>query len=270
MYILHCLGPAAYNLKHKSSLDPEDEFFLVLIKLRLNKEDQELGFFFGLSLPAVGRIFHTWIAFLFFHLKEVNLWLSREQIQETMPDDFKRKFPTTRVIIDGTEFPIEAPSNVKDQRVTWSSYKNKNTVKILVGISPRGMITFVSDAYGGSCSDRQLVQASDLLQKDGMFSEGDSIMSDRGFNVQDLFCLRGVHLNLPSFLRNTNQLPSEVVIKDRRIASKRVHVERVIGLAKRFKILSHPLHKYYLSIAGRIIFVCFALTNFKPAIVSRL
>ena len=76
-------------------------------------------------------------------------------------------------------------------------------------------------------------------------------------------------LNIPTFLRGSNQLPADKVLEDRRIASQRVHVERVIGLAKTYKILHGPLKHMYVPIGGRIIYVCFALCNFKECIVPR-
>jgi len=40
MYVFHCLGHAAYHLNYKSrTLEPRDEFFLLMMKLRLNRED---------------------------------------------------------------------------------------------------------------------------------------------------------------------------------------------------------------------------------------
>ncbi len=56
--------------------------------------------------------------------------------------------------------------------------------------------------------------------------------------------------------------------QDRRIASKRVHVERVIGLAKTFRILKDELHHAYVPFGGRILFVCFVLTNFRPNLMN--
>ena len=66
-----------------------------------------------------------------------------------MPQDFKQKFPTTRVILDATEMPIQEPSDVNIQSLTWSSYKHKNTVKTMVGCTRRGAISYTSDCYGG-------------------------------------------------------------------------------------------------------------------------
>ena len=60
-------------------------------------------------------------------------------------------------------------------------------------------------------------------------------------------------------MKGKNQLDPETVIKDRRIASKRIHIERVIGHANTFKILQHLIPKDKFMIAKRIIHVCFLL-----------
>jgi len=150
-----------------------------------------------------------------------------------MPADFKRKFSQTRVILDATEIPIQKPTSLRDQSSTWSNYKNKNTLKSLVGISPKGVVTFVSEAYGGSASDHQIVERSELM-KTQQFECGDSITADRGIMVQDLFATKNVAVNTPTKMKGKNQLPSNIVDRDRRVSSKRVHVERIIGLAKTF------------------------------------
>jgi len=267
-YVFSCLGPASSHLTYKSQkLKPQDEFLLLLMKLRLNKDDQELAWFFGISTHTVARIFKTWLNFLYYQLQELDIWSSRDIIDEHMPSDFQKKFPKTRVILDGSEIPIEKPSDPRDQSATWSNYKNRNTLKVMVGISPRGDISYISEVYGGATSDRQIVERSKLL-KPGHFEKGDSIMADRGFIVQDLFCLKNVHVNIPTVMRNMVQLPQEKVIQDRRIASKRVHVERMIGFAKTFRILKEELHHSYIPLGGQILFVCLALQNFRPSIMN--
>lgn len=59
----------------------------------------------------------------------------------------------------------------------------------------------------------------------------------------------------------------KTVLKDRRISSKRVHIERVIGLAKTYKILKEPMNISETKLAGEITFVCFMLCNFKKCII---
>ena len=137
----------------------------------------------------------------------------------------------------------------------------------MIGCSPRGVTTYVSPAYGGCASDRQIIENSTLLT--GHFESGDSIMADRGILVQDLFASQNVRVNTPTTMKGLNQLPAETVIKDRRIASKRVHVERIIGLAKTYKILQNELDHSKAPYGSRIVFVCFMLANFRANIVNK-
>jgi hypothetical protein len=268
LYVYHCLGPAAEELQYKSkTLEARDELFLCIVKLRQDKEDVELGFLFGISRQTAGRVFNTWLNFLYFQFKEIELFRPKAIVDMFCPEDFKKKFPNTRIILDATEIRIQKPSKVKDQRSTWSSYKNGNTLKTMVGCSPRGVVTYLSKAYGGSASDRQIIENSELL--DGRFNSGDSIMADRGILVQDLFAGQNVNVNTPTTMRGRNQLPAETVVKDRRIASKRVHVERVIGLAKTYKILQNELDHSRTPVGGRILCVCFVLSNFRSNIVPK-
>jgi hypothetical protein len=60
------------------------------------------------------------------------------------PTDFKAKFPT-RIIVDGTECPIKQSKAPREQQATFSTYKNRNTVKILVRSTPGGLVNCVSD-----------------------------------------------------------------------------------------------------------------------------
>ena len=41
----------------------------------------------------------------------------------------------------------------------WSNYKSHSTVKFLVGITPNGAISYISDCYGGRATDKYIVEA---------------------------------------------------------------------------------------------------------------
>jgi hypothetical protein len=47
-----------------------------------------------------------------------------------MPKGFKEKYPSTRVIIDATEVFVEQPALPELQQLTFSSYKNHNTLRV--------------------------------------------------------------------------------------------------------------------------------------------
>ena len=271
LFVFDTLGPAVHDLTyyHKTKVyrpDVRNQFFLTLVKLRRAKDNFELADLFDTSETTVTNIFVTWVNFMYLQWSEINLWPEKSLVSLNMPSDFKRKFPRTRVIVDGTEFPIQKPSAPLAQQATFSTYKNRNTAKVLVGVTPGGMVSYVSDAYGGSTSDRQIVERSNLPR---MCDPGDIVLADKGFNVQDLFAPYDVTINHPTFFNKKNRLTGELVMKDRKIASKRVHVERVIGQAKTHLILKKPLNATETKLATRISTICFILTNFKTCIVPK-
>lgn len=269
-YVLQSLGPAAhqpeYRCRTPQKMSVENQLLLTLIKLRLHTPNQELAFWFGISEFSIGNIFVTWINFMYCSWKELHIWPSKELVNTYMPSDFKRLYASTRVIVDGVEVPIKKTGKPTAQQVTYSSYKNRNTLKALIGITPGGLTSYITPAYGGSASDRILVERGDLPQN---CDPGDSIMSDKGFNVQDIFAPFNIQVNIPTFLRKKNQLSTRAIINDRKIACKRVHVERVIGLAKTYKILTSPMNEVETILGSRIIFVCFMLGNHRACIVSK-
>ena len=145
-------------------------------------------------------------------------------MREFTPTCFHNRYPTTRVVIDATEVFIEKPKNPDAQAATWSTYKNPNTSKFLIGITPNGVPSYISDVYGGRISDKELLKRSGLCSLQG---EGDSIMADRGFLIEDLLP-KNVSLNMPPFLKEREQLEPIEIVETRRIASVRIHVERAI------------------------------------------
>ena len=131
-------------------------------------------------------------------------------------------------------------------------------MKGLIGISPGGGITFISQLYTGSISDREIVVRSGLL--DLPFQEKDSIMADKGFTIQDLLPL-GVSLNIPP-------LPANDVVRTQEIASLRIHVERAINKIKNFHIWDGvvPLHQF--GVVNQRWAVCAILCNAQSNIIS--
>ena len=232
--VFRSLGPAVNYLLYfrtdtMNTILPINQFLLMIAKLRQSLDYLHLSRLSGVSLFSAQNIFVTCVNFCSRQWKELlDLWVPGNQVRYFAPTDFGEKFPTTRVLVDGTEIPINRPSKPEAQRASFSTYKNRNTVKVLVGSTPGGMFSYVSTAYGGSTSDRQIIERSEMLDK---FDQFDSIMADKGFNVQDLFAPRDVHVNIPTFFSKKNRMTGEHVARDRKISSKRVHIERIIGQA---------------------------------------
>ena len=130
--------------------------------------------------------------------------MSSDCVQVTMPTMFKMDYLITRIIIDATEMYIEMPSMPEIQQLTFSLYKNHNTCKGLVSISPSGVVTLVSDLFPGSISDKEIVRRSGLLR---LLEVGYSIMVDRSFDIEDDIAPLGVRVNIPPFLKGKQQIP---------------------------------------------------------------
>ena len=75
--------------------------------------------------------------------------------------------------------------------------------KALIAISPGGGIIFVSKLFPGSISDKELTRKSGLLD---LLQSGDSVMADRGFDIQDDLTPLGVKVNITPFLKGQKPL----------------------------------------------------------------
>ena len=71
-------------------------------------------------------------------------------------------------------------------------------IKILIGITPQGSISFVSEAWAGRTSDKFLTENCGFLDKR---LPGDMVMTDRGFTVSESVGLRQAKLVIPAFTK---------------------------------------------------------------------
>ena len=105
-------------------------------------------------------------------LGQINIWPSRKVVNDSMPEAFKDKYPSTTVIIDCIEVRCQMLSSLLLNSALFSSNKSHTTLKALVGISPQGSLTFVGQLYTGSISDKEMVERSGFLTLP--FEQGDS------------------------------------------------------------------------------------------------
>lgn len=246
------------------SLSPEQELFMVLVRLRCGLLEVDNANRFGLSQSQVSRIWTTWLSFLYHRLRALPIWPSHEYIQQTMPSCFKENYPKTRVIIDCTEIYIEMPTSFRSQSATFSTYKHHNTAKGLIGISPAGYPTFVSELYVGWSSDKQVTKDCGIL---ALLEPGDDVMADRGFDIEEDMP-HGVGLHIPPFLNGASQLSLSDENETRKIAAVRVHVERAIMRIKCFRIIKNVFSLNMSSELNKIWIICSYLTLFSPPLID--
>ena len=73
-------------------LNPKNQLFLTLVKLKLNLKLIDLAFRFGLSASQTSRYLTTWICFLYRQLKEIDWMPAVNQVLETLPSVSKKSF----------------------------------------------------------------------------------------------------------------------------------------------------------------------------------
>ena len=188
------------------------------------------------------------------------MWPSRAKVDQHMPADFKGKYPSTRVIIDCTEILCQMPKSLHLNSELFSSYKNHTTLKGLVGISPGGAITFISQLYTGHISDREIVTRSGFLNLP--FDRGDTVVADNGFTVEDLLPL-GVSLNILPVLENKGQMSPEEVVETHSITSLHIYVERGINKVKSFHLWDSIGPFTMFGVVNQMWSVCAMLYNFQ-------
>ena len=262
-------------LSTQRSLNGFQMLIMTLMKLRLNISNVFLAYLFGLSSSTVSRILTEMIDIMFIRMKPLILWPSREALWKTMPLQFQEHFAlNVAVIIDCFEIFIERPSNLKARAETWSSYKHHNTIKYLIGITPQGTVSFISNGWGGRASDKYITENCGFLNK---ILPGDIVLADRGFNIQDSIGCKMAEVKIPAFRKGKKQLSPLDVEQTRHIASVRIHVERVIGCVRqKYCILNGPLPIDFLikretdalSLIDKIVYVCCACVNLSESVVN--
>ena len=98
---------------------------------------------------------------MYYRFKELDIFPDRQIVDLHKPACFKNRYKN----IDANEICVEKPTNPEAKQLTFSSYKNTNTLKALVGITPSGSVCFISDLYGGSISDKEITSKSGFIDK---------------------------------------------------------------------------------------------------------
>ena len=102
---------------------------------------------------------------------------------------------------------------------------------------------------------------------------GDAVLADGGFDIADSIGFYYGQLKIPAFTKGKPQLSSLDVETTRRIASVRIHVERVVGLLQnKYKVLQSILGYLITAENGlctvdKMTAVCCALSNLCDSVV---
>ena len=252
--------PTSQTLSHM------DQFFLVLVRLRLGLLVRDLAQRFSISTTSVNRYFTAWINYMYLRLGSINIWPSKQYITSTMPESMKDKYPNLEWRIDAFEMQTQRPASLLLQSQSYSSYKSRNTVKGLVACTPSGQVGFISQLYTGNISDRELTVRSGFLNMP--HNKGAMWLVDKGFQIADLAQPLGVTVNMPCFVGNRKQMTAEEVFHTQSVVSERIHIERCINKIKKFHYFDRPISLATFGSVNQAWLVCAMLTLFQNPIIS--
>lgn len=256
---------SVYIDQRSHKLSVKERIVLVLVKLKCDLSYVTLAILFGIShelckkyvlemLPILSRVLQSTIRFP-----------SVSEIRKNMPLCF-RQFDNVRIVLDCTEMVIQKPKCLCCRIRFYSQYKSNTTVKIMTGVSPGGIITFVSEPFGGRASDKVIFQKSNLISK--LEYAKDAIMVDKGFLVQDICDQYKIQVIQPPFLKKQKQLSMNDALLNSKIAAARVHIERVYQRIKIFKILSGKMQWSLVPYVKDIFIIACGITNLSSPILA--
>uniref|UniRef100_A0A3B3HV35 THAP-type domain-containing protein n=1 Tax=Oryzias latipes TaxID=8090 RepID=A0A3B3HV35_ORYLA len=245
-----------FSFEQTRFLQPIDEMFMFLNYLALGSKQRDLADRYGVHQSTVSRIITTWSNFLYTVLGSVRIWIPEEKIRAHLPAEFK-DYADTTVILDCTELRCQCPSSPLLQSEMFSAYKSHCTLKGLLGVAPHGAVTFISQLYAGSISDKQITRESRILS---LLRPGMAIMVDRGFLVDDLVPCK---IYRPAFLSGRSQMSACEVRETQAIARLRVHVERLIRRVKEHKFFDTEIPLRLFGNINQLYTVACLLTNYE-------
>lgn len=249
--------------KHISVLNIRERVLMTFMKLKQNLSYLFLSILFPtVSVRYCSKIICNMLDILSDVLEPCIHFPSRDEILRNIPLCFA-DYPDTCIILDCTEIEIQRPKNVCCQITTNSTYKGRYTVKFMTGVTPGGIISFVSRAYGGRASDKAIFEQSLLLQR---LEKGVSVMVDKDFLIDELCCDYDVKLIRSPFLKDNIQFSEDDAKQNANIASARVHVERLNQRLKIFEILGSKMSSCLVPKSEKIMTILCAIVNLSSPI----
>lgn len=257
-------GFPSYSLNQGMTL--EEKVVLCFMKIKTNMSMECIAHLFQINASACSRVFTTVISMIRIAVQCVIYFPSVEETRSNLPKCFQKDFVAVRSVLDCTEIQIQIPKCINCKISSYSNYKNRNTLKYLISVTPAGTISFVSSGYSGKSSDKFVVNSEKLLDK---FEFGDAIMVDKGFLIEEECAAKGIQLVRPTFFQShLKQFEAAEVISNTKVAVARVHVERVIGRMKIFDVMTDKVEYNLLPQIDDIVYIIAAIVNICSPILD--
>lgn len=257
-----------------------DAFVFLLYVITTGSSLEAAGALFGVgALSTASRTFSTWARFIERRLLDLHPLPSARAVRIATPKNYYMLLhmdpdttgpgPVLRYFLDATEFQSQKPSNVHANRTFFSTYKGRCTYKFLVALSPAGHIVWISDAYPGRISDRDITIHSGFLD---ILEPLDIVVVDKGFRILLDCARRHATILMPPVKRDHQKFTSEEEKLNRKIAIIRIHVERAMRrITACAMFLQKPVALDHRDIVTSVVRIAGFMSNFvrTPLVSTR-
>ncbi|XP_072219756.1 uncharacterized protein [Leuresthes tenuis] len=244
---------------------------LIFMRLRLDLPMEHISHVFGVPPQTATAAFDDTVSVLYARLSLLVHWPDRKRLWVSMPRQFVETFGEhLAVIVDCIEVSIERPSNIEPLGQTLLNHKHSRTLKYLIGITPQGVISFISKGWEGRRSDKEISESCGFLDK---LMPGDFVLAGRGFDIEESVGMMCAEVKMPAFTESRHQLDAKDAEETRKMTHLRTHVERIIGVVRdTYSILSsnipvsmaEPCAGETVAFVDKVVTVCCALANVCP------
>jgi hypothetical protein len=206
------------------------------------------------------------------HRSQAHEWMHRLQpiLEETLGkkmvlperkldsiEAFLERFPEVkRVMIDGTERPIQRPQDPEAQKANYSGKKKRHTRKHLAAVDERKRVLVLSGAREGKLHDKRFHDEDDIA---GAIPDEIPIEADLGFlGLQKEY----VNIHLPHRKPKGAQLSPEQKEENRALSQSRVVCENAFAGVKRYNAVSATYRNRKAEFDDHLMLTAVGLWNF--------
>jgi hypothetical protein len=210
--------------------NPQDKLFYILFYFKCYPTFDLAGLLFDLDRAQAHYWMHRLQPLLEAALGE-KMALPERKLASI--ESFMARFPgVERVMIDGTERPIQRPQDPEQQKLNYSGKKRRHTRKHLAAVDQRKRVLVLSKAREGKLHDKKFHDEDDIA---GSVPDEIPIELDLGF--------LGVHkqydnIRIPHKKPRGGKLSAEQKAENRALSQSRVICEHAFAGVKRYGAVS--------------------------------
>lgn len=172
-------------------------------------------------------------------------------------DEFVERFPRVkRVMIDGTERPIQRPQDKKRQQENYSGKKRRTTRKHLLAVDETKRVLVLSPAHEGKVHDKRMLDCEELA---AAIPDQLSIEVDLGFQgLQKEY----INIRIAHKKPRGGELTQTQKQENKVLSRERVLCENAIAGVKRYRAVSDVYRNHVPNFDDQLMLMAAGLWNF--------